>query len=391
MPEIGQILFRRSPHLVCFWQDGQFLLQNFATGARINGLPLTCDVLDFFDDWRPAQQLFESKPQIARASLAKLLTALVKHSLLQRADGPFSPKEKAMEQWARWNPVAGFFHTGTKDVPFDDLGTTVRLLKEQARATPMPEPVKRYDKATIVPLLPPDASGEFPSVLLARRTWRRFSDRPLNFSLFSTLLGLTAGIQQWVTARGEGRVALKTSPSGGARHSIEMYVLALRVAGLPRGLYHYASDAHVLELLSRGVNSRRVDQYLPTQWWYRHASAVVLLAAVFPRELWRYAYARAYRAVLIESGHLCQTFCLTATWLGLAPFCSMALADSRVEKDLGLDGITESVVYAAGVGTRPAAVAWRTPKVAPPATVLSRADTAAFPGRIVRPSGRHRA
>jgi hypothetical protein len=70
--------------------------------------------------------------------------------------------------------------------------------------------------------------------------------------------------------------------------------------------------------------------------------------------LWKYSYARAYRAAFIEAGHLCQTFCLVATWLGLAPFCSMALADSRIERDLGLDGVSESVLYCAGVGTRPA-------------------------------------
>ena len=65
---------------------------------------------------------------------------------------------------------------------------------------------------------------------------------------------------------------------------------------------------------------------------------------------WRYPYARAYRAVLAESGHLCQTFCLLATSLGLAPFCTMALADSRIERDLRIDGVSEAVIYAAGVG-----------------------------------------
>jgi len=77
------------------------------------------------------------------------------------------------------------------------------------------------------------------------------------------------------------------------------------------------------------------------------------MTAVFPRVQWRYSFPRAYRVVLAEAGHVCQTFCLTATWLGLAPFCSMALADSRIENDLGIDGVTESVLYAAGVGTRP--------------------------------------
>jgi hypothetical protein len=32
----------------------------------------------------------------------------------------------------------------------------------------------------------------------------------------------------------------------------------------------------------------------------------------------------------------------------------MALADSRIEQDLKIDGTTESVLYVAGVGARPA-------------------------------------
>ena len=51
-------------------------------------------------------------------------------------------------------------------------------------------------------------------------------------------------------------------------------------------------------------------------------------------------------------------FCLTATALGLAPFCLMGLADSLIERDLGIDGITESILYAAGVGHRPRGSRW---------------------------------
>jgi SagB-type dehydrogenase family enzyme len=91
-------------------------------------------------------------------------------------------------------------------------------------------------------------------------------------------------------------------------------------------------------------------RYLPEQDWYEDAAALVFFVASFERIRWRYAYARAYRAAFIEAGHLCQTFCLTATWRGLAPFCSMALADSTIERDLDLDGISESVLYTAGVG-----------------------------------------
>jgi SagB-type dehydrogenase family enzyme len=82
------------------------------------------------------------------------------------------------------------------------------------------------------------------------------------------------------------------------------------------------------------------------------------MTAVFARTQWKYPASRAYRVVLIDAGHICQTFCLVATWLGLAPFCTMALADSKIEYDLGIDGVTESIIYAAGVGTRPKETEW---------------------------------
>jgi SagB-type dehydrogenase family enzyme len=74
------------------------------------------------------------------------------------------------------------------------------------------------------------------------------------------------------------------------------------------------------------------------------------MTAVFPRVQWKYRFARSYRVVLLETGHLCQTFCLVATWLGLAPFCTAAFEDTMIEKDLGVDGIRESALYVAGVG-----------------------------------------
>jgi SagB-type dehydrogenase family enzyme len=99
-------------------------------------------------------------------------------------------------------------------------------------------------------------------------------------------------------------------------------------------------------------------EYVPGSGYFANASAMVFFTAIFERILWRYPYARAYRAALIESGHVCQTFCLTATRLGLAPFCVMALADSLIEHDLGIDGIRESVLYAAGVGRPPRGTSW---------------------------------
>jgi SagB-type dehydrogenase family enzyme len=164
-------------------------------------------------------------------------------------------------------------------------------------------------------------------------------------------------VQTWVQTRA-GPCALKTSPSGGARHAIEAYLLARNVRGLARGCYYYDPDSHELALVKRGLTAARLEQYVALQSCYRDAAAVVVMSAVFGRSQWRYGFPRAYRVVLLDAGHLCQTFCLVATALGLAPFCTAALGDSVVEGDLGLDGITESVIYACGVGPRPTGVSW---------------------------------
>jgi SagB-type dehydrogenase family enzyme len=174
----------------------------------------------------------------------------------------------------------------------------------------------------------------------------------------ASILSLTWGVHRWVKFEGVGRVALKTSPSAGARHPIEVYVLAATVNGLPRGLYHYAADTHRLEFLRGAATSRDVVAFLADQWWYSSAAALFLMTAVFSRNQWKYRDPAAYRTVMLDAGHLCQTFCLLATWLGLAPFCTMAFDQVLVEKKLRLDGVEESLVYAAGVGHRPSGVDW---------------------------------
>ena len=170
---------------------------------------------------------------------------------------------------------------------------------EKARTQPVPSPLK-LDRRKGMSLPPAAVDGPLPSVLLARRTWRRFDDRKVALADLATLLQLTWGVHRWNEVPGVGRFALKTSPSGGARHSIEVYVLARKVTGLPRGLSRYNPDTHRLAPVGRS-GPPRVSDYLPGQSWFRDAGAVMLMTAVFERVQWRYPYARAYRAVMAEA------------------------------------------------------------------------------------------
>ena len=251
-----------------------------------------------------------------------------------------------------WNPEVGFFHSATKDVHFWSPGEVRRHSRIAPDQSPMPRPVKRYPRAGKIVLPPPAANTPFTDVLLARRTSRRYSSSPVSLSELSTILALSAGVQQWATT-GAGEVPLKTSPSGGARHPLECYAVVRAVAGLKAGIYHYRADSHALERVRGPVSLQRMRAYVPKSGYFAKASVMVFFTAIFERQLWRYPYSRAYRAALIEAGHVCQTFLLAATSLGLAPYCLLGLADTLVERDLGIDGITESVLYCAGVGRPP--------------------------------------
>jgi SagB-type dehydrogenase family enzyme len=350
----GAVRYRRAPFLISYWRDNQLVFENYLTQRRVSASPLTSTILHFFDRERPLRVLCAALTEYTPASLRKAVQILVRHSLLQRQGGKRPRGERELRAWSEWNPAAGFFHLSTKDLPFErDAAKEFRRLLRLAKSKLMPKPVKRYPKSQQVRLPPPAFATEFSRALVERRTWRKFSKKPVELSLLGNLLGLTWGVRKWVEIPKIGAVAVKTSPSGGALHPIEAYVLARNVNGLRSGLYHYGAADHGLELLRRGASSRQITEYLANQYWYGGAAFVVFMTAVFARTRWKYDYARAYRAVLIEAGHLCQTFCLTATWLGAAPFCTMAFADSKIEKALGVDGISESVLYVAGAGTRP--------------------------------------
>jgi SagB-type dehydrogenase family enzyme len=353
------LLFRRSPFLVCYWDRSGLVFENYATRTRTSAAPPTCAILDFFDRWRPAGEFFRHFPEYSEASLQKALGQLTRRSLLQRSDRKESPVEKAMAAWQDWNPAAGFFHFSTKDAEFEpDLDVVNRALRRQAKSWPIPSPVKHYPGSRQIPLAEPKSRSEFPRVLLERRSWRQFSRRAVALQTLGELLWFAGRVHRWLRVPGIGRFAFKTSPSGGALHPIETYVLALHIEGLAPGIYHYAADRHCLELIQRGATPRHITRYLPAQPWFRDAAALFLFTARFSRPQWKYRFSRSYRAVLLDAGHVGQTFLLAATWLGLAPFCTMALADSLIEKDLGVDGVTESAIFAAGFGTRPPGVEW---------------------------------
>jgi len=347
---------RRALFLISYWQGKQLFFENYLTHKKIAASIETAALLHFFSGWKPESEVFRRWPEYTKESLRRAVQRLERETFLQRSTVRYPPKdlrEEKLHGWKAWNPAAGFFHFQTKDTYSAAITPEeIRWVEALMKRKRIPSPAKPYPHARVIPFDRKQEVGEFPAVLRERRTWREFSKDPVSKQSLGRLLHLAFGVQDWEKAPHGGRYATKTSPSGGGLHPAEAYVAVRNVRGIARGIYHYDAVGHRLQEIRKGVGGREIQRLLAGQWWFQGAAFVVFLTAVFRRTQWKYDYARAYRAVLAEAGHLCQTFCLTATWLGLAPFCTMALADTRIEEVLRVDGIAESVVYAMGAGTR---------------------------------------
>jgi SagB-type dehydrogenase family enzyme len=338
--------------LFAYWQNGQLCFHNFATRLTVSGKPITCEILAFFDRWRTSQEAINHFAGYTRRSVRFTLAQLVKLGLLLRNDSPELKRDSRIaKEWSTWLPQ-GSFHFCTKDALYVDRSNwSTDRLKAILPKTPQPKIFKTIKGATKTALprrVFPDS--EFVRVLMDRKTHRQFSKQRLPLETVSQLLSLVWGVNGYLYSRRFGKLLHKTSPSGGARHPGEVYLMALRVKGLRAGLYHYQPVTHQLETISTNASREKAGLYCARQHFVKNAAALFLMTAVFRRTMWKYQHVRAYRVVLLDAGHLCQTFCLVATWLGLAPFCTAALKDTLIEKELGIDGIRESVLYVAGVG-----------------------------------------
>jgi SagB-type dehydrogenase family enzyme len=349
---------RRSMCIVTYWQGGRHWAECYLTHARRECDERLLEILRMANEWTSRWRIREALDPDQARGIELMIEELVGEGFLDSADDPRSDAGTPLDGWSTWNPAAGFFRAasiwrspepGRRWVPAHSGPSLMR---------PMPPSSKTYADAERAPLPPFARDGELAAVLRARRTWRAFDDRPISVDELSKVLGATFAVQRWMDVGELEWVALKSSPSGGARHSVEAYVIARRVDGVAPGIYHYDPDAHELETLGAEDPSGLLAAAMPTQPWFHDCAALVVMTSVFRRMQWKYPHPHAYRVVFLDAGHLAQTFLLTATALGLAPFCTAAIDSAVLEAQFALDGVSEAVLYAVGVGAKPSGTEW---------------------------------
>lgn len=285
-----------------------------------------------------------------------------------------------------WHPAAAVAHLATRWEAVDGprgmaeqgLDSNEGLLRQHGSPPPLEAPAEHLAPCV---RLPRPARDDFDGLLDTRATCRNFDPfAELPLATFSRVMARVFG------TRGVGHpapgfdVVKRTSPSGGALHPVECFLIVQRVAGITPGLYRYRMDGHALEAVvprapppcngDAGVRPGDVDAQVAWgpealhafariavagQDFFADAPVLCVLAPRFHRNFWKYRnHAKAYRVCVLDAGHLSQTLQLCATEAGLGPFVTGAINEVDLERAFGMDPRVQSPIAVCGFGPRAA-------------------------------------
>lgn len=227
-------------------------------------------------------------------------------------------------------------------------------VSDQMNGVPKPETfktvtgevIKLPNPQTVVP-----ANNDFRAILEGRRSVRDYSKASLSKDELSYLLWLTQGVRE-VKETQAGDVSLRTTPSAGATHPLETYLLINRVEGIEAGLYFYNAKKHDLILLNSDSDLREKIWIACNRQKMIKTGAVTFLWSATPyRTSWKYIE-RSWRYIHLDAGHVCQNLYLAAESINCGVCAIGSYVDEFINEYLGLDGEKEFVIYIASLGKK---------------------------------------
>lgn len=232
---------------------------------------------------------------------------------------------------------SGLFHRSSKDMT---MGGT-HMIPESEADWPEEWNTVYYKTYEMDSIALPDTqpAADLFEAVRTRHSARHYSGRKLKIDEISTLLRYSCGI-----VGQQNEFMRRAQPSGGARYPVEVYPIFFIGGDVPSGIYHYDIKNHALDVLHQKEFAPEEARALFSHEFMSHASCAIVMTAVFPRTQNKYGE-RGYRYILLEAGHIGQNLYLGSSALGIG-CCSVAGAlDEKIEALLGIDGVTESVVY----------------------------------------------
>lgn len=324
-------------------------------------IPVTSDEIGVLGAISPTRWV--EFADVSATHSAELVTSLIRKQLLI-VEGSESNQRDGLLRDTHWRSVSAVMHyasrwrevdTEANERQFAEIGAGDLL----DRLGPPPPLVReRVDASSRLrlPIAEPTALDE---LLDHRVTCRNYdTTRALTQAQFSAVLYRAYGARAVDDFAPGVQLLKKGVPSAGGLHATEAYLLVQRVEGIEPGLYHYHPVDHALEplrFMGHTEAAALARRFVAAQSYFVGAHVFVIPVSRFRRNFWKYRnHAKAYRALILDVGHLSQTMYLAATELGLAAFITAAVNEIDIEQAFGLDPLEEGPLAVTGFGIRTA-------------------------------------
>lgn len=261
---------------------------------------------------------------------------------LRRSDEP--PHGQASD-------LSEVFHENTKLGPVTgaiQAASIQRFLTPKNTQALITRAYKSYSLRDRVELPAVEPRSELQRACLDRRSVRTYGPEPLDLEALGRILYLTSG-------RTGPEQFFRPVASAGALYPLEVYLVPKNVTGLEPGVYHYDTEAHGLDVVSRQDRWARVlEEIVLGGIDLESLGAFLFVTAVFRRNTCKYGD-RGYRLVLMEAGAVAHNLSLLAPPEGIG-LCQLgAFHDDRLSALLEIDGVEEAPLLALAVGSLPPA------------------------------------
>lgn len=205
--------------------------------------------------------------------------------------------------------------------------------------------------------LPGSADTALERLLRNRVTCRNFDPQAsVSMEQLAAVLWRTVAERGALDHDSGASFAKKAVPSAGGLHPTEVYLLVRGVVGLDDGAYHYQPAGHRLKphpLNDGALPQACAMRWLAGQYWFADAPVLMVMASRQARLQWKYReHSKAWRAAVLDVGHISQALYMASTELGLGAFVTAAINEVDVMMDLGLAEFSDEPLAIAGFGQR---------------------------------------
>lgn len=184
-----------------------------------------------------------------------------------------------------------------------------------------------------------------------RASGRDFGHRPLAAEDLATLLFLGNGTRPTPNHAAPGTYR-RNAANAGSLGSVELFPIALNVAGVAPGIYHFDSVRHDLARLHDGQFRAWLGERVLHQAEFADASVALVLTCAFGRLRAKYGE-RGLRLGFLDAGHVSENIYLVGGALGLRICATAGFVDAALDTALDLDGLALAPVLVLLIGNAP--------------------------------------